>query len=59
MERVEIMLEAITATRARAKEAAKAGDLNAYRTAMGDLTALECSLVSETQSLIDELKKIA
>lgn len=59
LERVQLVLEAINSVKSRAKEAASQGDLGTYRTLMGDLTALECSLVIEAQALVDENNKIA
>lgn len=60
LERVSLILDAIKDVKARAKIAASDGNLYVYRALMGDLTALECTLVSETESLVDDINnKIA
>lgn len=58
-ERVQMMLDCISNVKLKAKEAARQGDFCAYKMLMEDLLALECSLVSETEALMEALSKVS
>jgi hypothetical protein len=59
LERIELVLEAIRASKQRALAASKLGDFTAYKTAMEDVVYLETTLVGEAEMLVAEIKKAA
>jgi hypothetical protein len=58
-ERIEMVLEAIKGSKARAQAARAKGELKDYAIAMEDVIALEATLVGEAEILVDEIKKAA
>jgi hypothetical protein len=57
--RIEMVLNAINETKARARDTAERGELKEYKEAMESVLVLEATLVGEAEQLVDAIKKAA